>query len=66
MVTSKECLQTADVCRALARKTKKLDTRAALLEFAYEFRTVAKLLEREERKLMARAIAPSRGKCASR
>jgi len=50
MVTSKECLQTADVCRALARKTKKLDTRAALLEFAYEFRTVAKLLERDERR----------------
>jgi hypothetical protein len=53
MVTAKECLQTGDVCRALARKTKELDIRAALLEFAYEFRTVAKLLEREERKLMA-------------
>jgi hypothetical protein len=66
MVTSKECLQTADVCRALARKTKKLDTRAALLEFAYEFRTVAKLLEREERKLMARAAVPIRGECTCR
>ena len=66
MLTAKECLQTGDACRALARKTKELDTRAALLEFAYEFRTVAKLLEREERKLRTRAIAPSRGECASR
>jgi len=39
---------------------------AALLEFAYEFLTVAKLLEREERKLMGRAMAPIRGECASR
>jgi hypothetical protein len=66
MVTAKECLQTGDVCRALARKTKELDTRAALLEFAYEFRTVAKLLEREERKSRTRAIAPSPGECTSR
>ena len=28
---------------------------AALLEFAYEFRTVAKRLERDERKLTVRA-----------
>ena len=38
----------AEVCLAHAHKTKELDTRAALLEFAYEFRTVAKSLEREE------------------
>ena len=48
-VTAKECLQSAEVCLALAHKTKELDTRAALLEFAYEFRTVAKRLERDER-----------------
>jgi hypothetical protein len=30
----------------LCAKTKELDTRAALLEFAYEFRTMAKHLER--------------------
>ena len=46
-VTAKECLQSAEVCLALAHKTKELDTRAALLEFAYEFRTVAKRLERD-------------------
>jgi hypothetical protein len=46
MLTAKECLQSAEVCLALAHKTKGLDTRAALLEFAYEFRTVAKSLER--------------------
>src|SRR5260221_2149615 len=40
-VTAKECLQSAEVCLALAHKTKELDTRAALLEIAYEFRTVA-------------------------
>jgi hypothetical protein len=33
----------------LTRLIKELDTRAALLEFAYEFRTVAKRLERDER-----------------
>jgi len=54
-LTAKECLQTAEVCLALAHKTKELDTRAALLEFGYEFRTVAKRLERDERKLMVRA-----------
>jgi hypothetical protein len=32
-------------CLALAHKIKELDTRAALLAFTYEFRTVAKLLE---------------------
>src|SRR5262249_1918454 len=51
-LTAKECLQSAEVCLALAHKTKELDTRAALLSFAYEFRTVAKRLERDERKLM--------------
>jgi len=65
MITAKECLQTAEVCVALARKIKELDKRAALLEFAYDFRTMAKLLEREERKLMGRAMAPIRGECAS-
>ena len=54
-LTAKECLQSAEVCLALAHKTKELDTRAALLEFAYEFRTVAKRLERDERKWMVRA-----------
>jgi ATP/maltotriose-dependent transcriptional regulator MalT len=54
-LTAKECLQTAEVCLALAHKTKELDTRAALLGFAYEFRTEAKRLERDERKLMVRA-----------
>ena len=47
-LTAKECLQSAEVCLALAHKTKELDTRAALLAFAYEFRTVAKRLERDE------------------
>jgi len=65
-VTAKECLQSAEVCLALAHKTKELDTRAALLEFAYEFRTVAKRLERDERKLMVRAASPIHGECASR
>jgi hypothetical protein len=66
MITSKECLQTAEACLALAQKIKELGTRAVLLEFAYEFRTVAKLLEREERKLMARAAVPIRGECTCR
>jgi hypothetical protein len=47
MLTAEECLQNAEVCLALAHKTKELDTRAALLEFAYEFRTMAKHLERD-------------------
>jgi hypothetical protein len=59
MLTAKECLQHADVCLALAHRTKELDTRAALLEFAYEFRTVAKCLERDERKLMVRTASDS-------
>ena len=46
MLTVNECLQSAEVCLVLAHKTKELGTRAALLEFAYEFRTVAKRLER--------------------
>jgi hypothetical protein len=58
-LTAKECLQTAEVCLALAHKTKELDTRAALLGFAYEFRTVAKRLEHDERKLMMRAPSDS-------
>ena len=66
MITANECLQTAEVCLALARKIKELGTRAALLEFAYEFRTVAKLLENDERKLMARTAAPIRGECTCR
>jgi hypothetical protein len=66
MLTAKECLQSAEVCLALAHKTKELDTRAALLEFAYEFRTMAKRLERDERKLMVRAASPIHGECASR
>ena len=57
IITAKECLQSAEVCLALAHKTKELDRRAALLEFAYEFRTVAKRLERDERKLMVRAAS---------
>ena len=56
-LTAKECLQSAELCLALAHKTKVLDTRAALLAFAYEFRTVAKRLERDERKLMLRAAS---------
>jgi hypothetical protein len=59
MLTAKECLQNAEACLALAHKTKELDTRAALLEFAYEFRTVAKCLERDEGKLMVRAAVPT-------
>ena len=47
MLTAKECLQSAEVCLALAHKTKELDTRAALLEIAYEFHTVAKRLKRK-------------------
>src|SRR5262245_8864497 len=64
ILTAKECLQSAEACLALAHKTKKLDTRAALLEFAYEFRTVAKRLERGER--MVRAASPIHGECAPR
>jgi hypothetical protein len=56
-LTAKECLQNAEVCLALAHKTKELGTRGALLGFAYEFRTVAKRLERDERKLMVRAAS---------
>jgi hypothetical protein len=57
MPTAKECVESAEVCLACAHKVKNLETRAALLEFAYEFRTVAKLLQREERKLMVLAIS---------
>ena len=56
-LTAKECLQSAEVCLAFAHKTKELDTRAALLEFAYELRTLAKSLERDERELMVRAAS---------
>jgi hypothetical protein len=66
VITAKECLQSAEVCLALAHKTtKELDTRAALLEFAYEFRTAAKHLERDERELMVRAASPIHGEYAS-
>jgi len=51
---------------ALAHKTKELGRRAALLEFAYEFRTAAKHLERDERELMVRAASPIHGEYASR
>jgi hypothetical protein len=34
-----------------------MSARAALLEIAYEFRTEAKRLERDERKLMVRAAS---------
>jgi hypothetical protein len=53
------------VCLALAHKTKELRRRAALLEFAYEFRTAAKDLERDERELM-RAASPIHGEYAPR
>ena len=59
--TAKECLQSAEACLTLAHKTKELGRRAALLEFAYEFRTVAKRLERDER-----AASPIHGECAPR
>ena len=66
MLTAKECLQSAEVCLALAHKTKGLGTRAALLEFAYEFRTVAKHLDRDESNLMVRDASLIHGECASR
>src|SRR5215470_11975026 len=56
-LTAKECLQNAEVCLALAHKTKELGTRAALLGFAYECRTVAKRLESDEHKLTVRAAS---------
>src|SRR5262245_40648343 len=49
-LSAKECLQSAEMCLARAHKTKELGTRAALLGFAYEFHTVAKRLQRDERK----------------
>ena len=66
MLTANECLQDAEVCLALAHKTKELRRRAALLEFAYEFRTAAKDLERDERELMVRAASPIHGEYAPR
>jgi hypothetical protein len=67
VITAQECLQSAWVCLTLAHKmTKELNTRAALLEFAYEFRTAAKHLERDERELMVRAAPPIHGEYASR
>src|SRR5262249_16399977 len=66
VITAKECLQSAEVCLALAHKlTKQLDTRAALLEFAYEFRTAAKYLERDERELMVRQLFDMSGRWVS-
>jgi hypothetical protein len=58
ILTAKECLQSAEACLALAHKTKELGTRAAVLEFAYEFRTVAKRLERDEREYQLRRKRP--------
>jgi hypothetical protein len=46
--------------------SKELDTRAVLLEFAYEFRTAARDLERDERELMVRAASPIHGEYAPR
>ena len=66
MLTVNECLQSAEVCLALAHKTKELGIRAALLEFAYEFRTVAKHLGRDESNLMVRDASLIHGECASR
>ena len=65
MLTATECLQRAEECLALAHKTKELGARAALLQFAYEFRTVAKHLERDERNLMVRAASHSRAEAQS-
>jgi len=58
MLTAKECLHNAEVCLALAHQTKELHARGALLEWAYEFRTLAKYLERDERKSMVRDLSP--------
>jgi hypothetical protein len=58
MLTTNECLHNAQVCLALAHQTKGLDTRAVLLEFAYEFRTVAKRLDSDERKSIVRGLSP--------
>ena len=66
MVTAKECLQSAEVCLALAHKTKELDTRAALLEFAYEFRTVAKRLGCDERQSIVRDLSSVHSEHAAR
>jgi hypothetical protein len=55
MPMAKEYLESAEMWLAIAHNVKNLETRAALLEFAYEFRTVVKLLQREERKLIVRA-----------
>jgi hypothetical protein len=58
MLTAKECQQNADVCLALAHQTtRQLDTRAMLLEWVYEFRTLAKYLESDERKSMIRDLS---------
>jgi hypothetical protein len=56
-ITARAPRRPAEVCIALAHETKGLDTRAASLAFAYEFGTVAKRLERDERKLMVRAAS---------
>jgi hypothetical protein len=58
MLTAKECLHNAEVCLALAHQTKGLHARGALLEFAYEFRTVAKRLDSDERKSIVRGLSP--------
>jgi FixJ family two-component response regulator len=64
-LTAKECLQNAEVCLALAHKTKELDTRAALLAFAYEFRTVAKRLQRSASSQTVCKNRPGRGQVES-
>jgi hypothetical protein len=66
MLTANECLLDAEVCLALAHKTKELRRRAALLEFAYEFRTAAKYLERDERKSIVRDLSPVHSDRAAR
>ena len=43
-----------------------LKANAVKVELAYDFRTVAKLLEREDRKLVASPPAPIRGECTCR
>jgi hypothetical protein len=66
MLTAEECLHNAEVCLALAHQTKELHARGALLEFACEFRTVAKRLDRDERNSMVRDLSPVHSERAAR
>jgi hypothetical protein len=66
MLTAEECLHNAEVCLALAHQTKGLHARGALLEFAYEFRTVAKCLDSDERKSMVREFSSVHSERAAR